>query len=88
MENLNENIKIKKIKKTENMIDYMKQYRKNNKEHIKQYYKDYCLKKNPNEKFICGCGGSYTKANKSIHQLTNKHLKFMIKENDNEKIIM
>jgi hypothetical protein len=86
-----ENIQPKqKIKKTENLKEYMKNYKATHKEEVKQYNKKYFEKNNPNEKFSCDCGGSYSKANKSVHKLTMKHLKYLVKvnNNDNENIII
>lgn len=54
----------------ENML----KWRENNKEHIKEYKKNY-----NEEKFKCGCGGSYNKSHKSRHFATNKHLEWKSK---------
>lgn len=44
-------------------------------EYNKQYYKDNKIQLR--EKFECGCGGKYTKDNKSRHTKTVKHTKYI-----------
>ena len=56
-----------------------KKYYQNNKEELKEYYKNNKEKINEKqkEKFDCECGGKYTYSNKSGHEKTNKHKKFI-----------
>lgn len=70
--------------------EYFKQWRKNNPDYHKiwneinnDYQKayreknrDYRLQKN-NEKVVCECGACITRVNKSVHERTNKHQKFL-----------
>lgn len=67
-----------------NKNEYMKAYREKNKDKILEYNKKYFSVHNPNEKFNCDCGGKYSRANKSKHILSNKHLKFLIKETEKD----
>ena len=59
-----------------------KEYYNHNKEKLKEYQKEYNeqnkekINKNQNQKFICSCGGKYTKQNKTQHERTNKHIEF------------
>jgi hypothetical protein len=67
-----------RTKKESARIDYLKnkehykrqavETKKRNKEHIQQQYK---------EKFICECGGHYTKYHKNRHLKTTKHIQFI-----------
>ena len=59
--------------------DKVKDYREKHREETKDYNKEYREKhkQKMNEKFDCPCGGKYTKASKSIHQKTAKHLKYI-----------
>ena len=70
--------------------EYTKNYRIENADKIKEYiinnvdkkseYDKQNYIKNADElkkKFVCECGGKYTKQHKSIHIKTNKHLKFI-----------
>ena len=60
-------------------------------EERKKYHKNYYAKYNEDnreeilkqkkQKHDCGCGGKYTNAGKSIHLDTNKHKKFIEKQN-------
>ena len=52
----------------EKITDYHKQYRQENLEKIKNY---------KNEKFICECGSSFTRANKEPHKKTKRHQAFI-----------
>ena len=77
--------KIKEYKKEyyENNKDQIKEYTKANKDKKKEYDKEYReqnkekIKEKQNQKFICPCGGKYTKQNKTIHEQSNKHKKFI-----------
>tara|TARA_R110000764_G_scaffold22159_1_gene55534 strand:+ start:144 stop:731 length:588 start_codon:yes stop_codon:yes gene_type:complete len=57
----------------------IKQYLQDNKETIKlqkrQYQQD--NKEKIKQKFNCGCGGKYTHTNKTIHEKTSKHQKYI-----------
>lgn len=59
--------------------EYQTEYYEQNIEKIKGYLKEYNkqnaekIKKHKNEKFVCECGGKYTKAHKSKHFKTDKH---------------
>jgi len=44
--------------------EYMEKYRENYKQHI-------------NEKFICECGGKYTRSHKARHEQSKKHCDFI-----------
>ena len=81
-------------KHKEFFIEYQKQYREKNKEKIQERYennkekinkqrKNYYEKNKDHyrEKHKCGCGGCYTTDNKSQHNKTKKHLKY-IQENE------
>ena len=67
-----------RTKKECNRIDYLnhrehyleteRKRKIKNKEHIQEQYK---------EKFICECGGNYTKYHKNRHLKTTKHIQFM-----------
>lgn len=48
----------------ENNKEYFREYRKKNKEHLKEYY---------NQKYICECGGRFTRVNKTRHDKSKKH---------------
>jgi hypothetical protein len=50
-----------------------KQYKLDNKEHIKQYSQT---------KFKCICGGCYARSHKSEHYKTLKHINYMTKHDD------
>ena len=64
-----------------------KQYYEKNKDTIIKYHKKYQLEnknkileyrqKNTNVKFVCECGGKYTKTNLSKHIKTKKHQKYL-----------
>jgi hypothetical protein len=70
-EKLNKNAKeyhdIHKVK----INEYQKDYRDNNKDK---------LNKNAKQKYTCECGGNYTHANKSQHNKTTKHIKYINKQ--------
>ncbi len=59
------------------------QYRQDNKEELNEYNRQYRqdnkeeIRRKANEKHNCRCGGKYTKANKSIHEKTQKHQTFI-----------
>ena len=66
----------------------MKEYRQYNKEKIRQQDKQYHIdnkeqiheyKNKPN---LCGCGGNYTTANKSIHLKSIKHQNYLKEQQD------
>jgi len=59
----------------ERRLKEMKEYREANKEKIKEYRE--ANKEKMNEKISCLCGGCYTKVNKTTHEETKKHLKFL-----------
>ena len=73
----------------ENNKDKIKDYRDQNKDKIDEYQKDYRekniekIKVKVNEKHQCICGGCFTTANKSAHNKTKKHLKY-IQENESD----
>lgn len=58
----------------EQRLEYQKEYYENNKEKVKEYREQ--NKDKINQKFICPCGGKYTKQNKTQHERTNKHIEF------------
>ena len=66
-----------KIKKTENMKEYMKNYKKEwnekNKDHIKTYLKKYYEEHSPNIKVQCDCGMMISKSCLSRHKKKNSH---------------
>lgn len=70
--------------------EYIKEYQENNKEKIKDYqkeYKEYNKENNKKhyekhkakflEKVNCNCGGKFTYTNKSTHEKTQRHQKFI-----------
>jgi len=59
--------KLKSYITKEQLIEYKKKYREDNKEKLNQKKR---------EKFECKCGGKYTKSNQSIHERTQKHINF------------
>ena len=54
-------------------------YREKTKDKMKEFKKIYNKDKRDfiNEKFICDCGGKYTRNGKSQHQKTKKHIKYI-----------
>jgi hypothetical protein len=56
-----------------------RQYRQENKEYINERQRQYNRdnKEELKRKHNCQCGGKYTKANKSIHEKTQKHQTFI-----------
>ena len=60
-----------------------KEYRETNKVKLAEYKKEYrsankeSIAEKMNEKFDCECGGKYTHKNKSNHNKSKKHLKFI-----------
>ena len=75
--NTNQQFHIKKI--------YGKQYRAQNKEHRQKLHQQYY--QNNKEQFLqqfnCDCGGKYTYKKKSRHIKTQKHQKWLEKQNQN-----
>jgi hypothetical protein len=64
----------KKIKKTEDMKEYRRLYRQENKDKIKEYYKNWLEKNNGNNNHIkCECGVETVKSSISKHRQTKKH---------------
>jgi len=63
----------------EQILKDRKKYRQNNKEKIvkqqKEYYQD--NKEKMNEKFVCECGGKFTKTHTTTHKKSKKHLKWI-----------
>ena len=58
---------------------YLKQYRNENKEKIKEINKQYRNKNKQklNQKITCGCGSTYTKRNKKRHEKSKKHQDYL-----------
>jgi len=56
-----------------------KEWRDDNKDHVKEYDKEYreANKDKINQKITCLCGGKYTKQNKAQHERTTKHKQFI-----------
>jgi len=76
-ENKSEPIDIPKKKKTQDIKEYMKQYKEDNKVKLNEKMK---------EKHICiTCGGKYTTSGKYLHTKTFKHQRSLAQEyiNDN-----
>tara|TARA_R110000868_G_scaffold6452_6_gene36585 strand:- start:1324 stop:1704 length:381 start_codon:yes stop_codon:yes gene_type:complete len=68
----------KKVLKTENRPEYMKNYMKDKPDYMKNYMREY-TKKN-NEKIICDiCSGKYKCYSKYLHVKTNKHTTQLLK---------
>ena len=65
--------------KTEKRQLYFKEYRNNNKEKIKKRYEKNKEKYNKQkiQKINCQCGSIISKCNKSYHEKTKKHLKYI-----------
>jgi len=59
----------------EKISEQQKEYRENNKEKIKEYYEN--NKEKINEKYKCECGGKYIFQNKSRHEKSLKHQKYL-----------
>ncbi len=80
-------LSIKESLKMESLFnkDYKKQWRIDNKEHLKIYQKEYLGKKN-NDVFCNVCDGCFKRYNKNIHERSKKHK--MIVEMENHKIII
>ena len=57
----------------------IKQYKQDHKEQIKQYQKQYTQKNKEkrNQKFNCPCGGRYTSNNKTPHERSKKHQRYL-----------
>ena len=57
---------------------YKKQWYIDNKDKLNNIHKAYNAKNKDkaNEKFVCQCGGRYTRCGKSIHNKSNKHINF------------
>lgn len=58
--------------------DYNNDYYKNNKIYFKDYYQK--NKEKLNTKITCECGGKHTYANKTRHEKTNKHQKWLLSQ--------
>jgi len=64
---------------TQTLKEWTKKYYEKNKEKILEYKKEYRIKnreilnEKKKEKFICECGGKYTKYEKSRHEKSKKH---------------
>jgi hypothetical protein len=65
------------INKNECKLNKNKSYQ--TKEEKKEQQKQY--REKLRQKFTCLCGGKYTQQNKAIHERTNKHKKFIAKNN-------
>ena len=61
------------------ILDYHKEYYKNNKETISQKQK---------QKHICACGCNYTFSNKTRHERSQKHLNFFLQNNEHISIFL
>ncbi len=61
----------------EKVLEGKKKYYQDNKEKIAEYNKKYRL----DNKISCSCGGKYTKWNKSNHEKSKKHQKFIQNQN-------
>jgi len=76
------NANLNKCVPNRNYIESQKAYRQLNKNTINKqqslYYKanKIILNEKQREKFVCDCGGNYTRANKSSHLKTKKHINF------------
>ena len=72
----------KRIRKTENMQQYKKQYYETNKEKIKDYYKKWLELNDPYEKIECPeCKSLINKCSISKHKKTQKCIKSRNKNN-------
>ena len=67
-----ESLKRHQEKFRDRILERSKNYYYNNIEELKQY---------KNVKFICQCGGKYTRTNKATHLKTNKHLSIINNNN-------
>lgn len=83
--NLNSNIAGRSIKEwndenREKLNQKAKEYRKENKDVIKEKAKEYYEKNKDviNEKFICECGGCYTRIHKERHFKSKKHQDYLL----------
>ena len=58
---------------------YIKKYNEDNNEEILKRKKEYHIKNNAiiNEKFVCTCGGKYSRHNKKTHEGSKKHIKYI-----------
>ena len=67
----------------EKIAEQMKEYRQDNKEKIAEQQKEYRqdnkekIAEQKNEKFVCECGGKFTKAHAARHKKSKKHLKWI-----------
>lgn len=59
--------------------DKVKEYREKNKEYLQEYREKNReqLYKKQNEKYTCGCGKTFSKQNKTRHERSKKHLKWV-----------
>ena len=64
-----------KIDNREELLEYNTQYRNDNREYYNQYRID--NKDKLNKKFECPCGGKYTHSNKSNHEKSITHQKYI-----------
>ena len=60
----------------------IKEWRDDNREHIKEYYEanKAAIQAKKSQKFTCPCGGKYTKENKTKHEESIKHKQFIKSE--------
>jgi len=67
----------------EKIAEQMKEYRQDNKEKIAEQQKEYRqdnkekIAEQKNEKFVCECGGKFTKTHTARHKKSKKHLKWI-----------
>ena len=69
---------IKKVLKTENRPEYMKNYMKDKPDYMKNYMREY-TKKNKNNIICPICGGKYKSYSKYLHLKTKKHSMILLK---------
>ena len=81
---LNANMNSRRCHRTEEeRTEYNNEYYSENKDYYKDYYKQYYSENREkileqyNKPFDCECGGRYTHKNKSRHERSKKHLKFI-----------
>jgi hypothetical protein len=67
----------------EKITERTKEYYQDNKEKLAEYYQKYRqdnkkkITERQNEKFVCECGGKFTKTNTAQHKRSKKHLKWI-----------
>lgn len=78
-ETLKVEMKVYRAKHSDELKAYHKAYRDQHSDKIKAYYEHHKTDKKTElqKKSICFCGGKHTKANRSIHLKTKKHLDFV-----------